>query len=343
MTMNHAEPEQVEASTMNPLCCGTRAVDASMLTASCPAKLNVFLEVRGKRADGYHELETVMLRTSLCDQLLVRRVPGTGLSLRFSDATPESLRAGVPLDESNLILRAAMMVRNLVNFPCGAEFILHKRIPPESGLAGGSSNAATALLLCRQFWNAPLSDTQLHFIAAALGSDINFLLSGFPAALCSGRGEQVTEIPLSRDLFFVALRPKKGNSTAEVFRQTELSSELKSPTELIERLRQAERIDLSNVMFNRLTAAGRAVNAEMDQLICRLESVLRRPVQMSGSGSTVFVAAQTMTEARQVQSLVRDRLRLSSWLLEVPRKLDIPARQSSEGQECPSWDYSSLR
>lgn len=331
MTQDRLEIDTHQSPASNQLCCGIRAVDDSMLTAPCPAKLNMFLEVLGKRPDGYHELKTVMLRTSLCDQLSIRRTSGTGVSLRFSDSTPEQLRRGVPLDESNLILRAAIMVRNIVNFPCGAEFILHKRIPPESGLAGGSSNAATALLLCRQFWNAPLPDTQLHSIAAALGSDINFLLSGFPAALCSGRGEQVSEIPLGRDLFFVALRPKKGNSTAEVFRQTQLSSELKSPTELIERLRQSERLDLSDVMFNRLTAAGRAVNAEMDQLMRRLESVLRRPAQMSGSGSTVFVAAQTMTEARQVQSLIRDRLRLSSWLLEVPRRLDILVRQSSLG------------
>jgi 4-diphosphocytidyl-2C-methyl-D-erythritol kinase len=102
-------------------------------------------------------------------------------------------------------------------------------------------------------------------MAASLGSDINFLLSGFSAALCSGRGEQVQEIPLGRDLYFVALRPKKGNSTAEVFRGTVLQQELKSSGQLVDQLRQAARADISSVMFNRLTAAARRVNAEMDQ------------------------------------------------------------------------------
>ncbi|MFN9720251.1 MAG: 4-(cytidine 5'-diphospho)-2-C-methyl-D-erythritol kinase [Planctomycetota bacterium] len=295
-----------------------------MLTASCPAKLNVFLEVLGKRADGYHELETVMLRTSLCDQLSVKCTSGTGLSLRFSDATPSDMQQGIPLDESNLILRAAAMVRSAMYLPQGAEFILHKRIPPESGLAGGSSNAATTLLLCRELWNAPLSDAQLHSMAASLGSDINFLLSGYPAALCSGRGEQVREIPLGRDLYFIALRPRRGNSTADVFRATGLSGELRSSASLIDCLQAASGADMIPLMFNRLTEAGRRVNFEMDQLMSRLNAVTRRSVHMSGSGSTVFIAVSGRAEAVQLQNQIRERLRLPSWLLHVPRAVERP-------------------
>jgi 4-diphosphocytidyl-2-C-methyl-D-erythritol kinase len=280
----------------------------------------VFLEVLGKRSDGFHELETVMLRTSLCDQLSIRKTSGTGLVLRFSDSTPEHLRSGVPLDQSNLILRAAEMVRNVVSSPCDAEFVLHKRIPPESGLAGGSSNAATALVLCRRFWNAPLTDHELHVMAASLGSDINFLLSGYSAGLCRGRGEKVEEILPGHDLYFVALRPKKGNSTAEVFRETKVPMVTRSFDLLIERLRQPDRSTFSDLMFNRLTEAGRKVNDEMDLLMRRLESLFRQPVHMSGSGSTVFLAASTMVEAQKMQVLIRERLRCSAWLLVVPRE-----------------------
>ncbi len=88
MTNGDHLPGSISSSTDVRLCCGFRASGADMLTASCPAKLNVFLEVLGKRADGYHELETVMVRTSLCDQLSMRRTAGSGISLRFSDATP---------------------------------------------------------------------------------------------------------------------------------------------------------------------------------------------------------------------------------------------------------------
>ena len=202
--------------------CMAKDSSNTVLTISSPAKLNVFLEVSGKRPDDYHELETVMLRTSLADQLTIRRTDSESLTLRFSDATPESMRVGIPLDGQNLILRAAEAVRKRVGSSSGAEFILHKRIPPESGLAGGSGNAAAALLGCRQLWKETLPDAELHEIAATLGSDINFLLSGHRAAVCRGRGEIVEPIALNRRLYFVAVRPRRGNSTAEVFRAATL-------------------------------------------------------------------------------------------------------------------------
>ena len=128
-----------------PDCGGNAAV--SGLTLAAPAKLNVFLEILGKRPDGFHELETVMLRTQFADQLTVHPTSSAELTLQFSDATPDHLQTNIPLDGRNLILRAAAAVRDLLGVTTGARFILHKRIPPESGLGGGSSNAATALLL----------------------------------------------------------------------------------------------------------------------------------------------------------------------------------------------------
>mgnify|MGYP000302158305 CR=1 FL=1 len=127
--------------------CGIDAESRHAITVASPGKLNAFLEVLGKRPDGYHELETVMLRTNLADQLTVRPNGSGTLLLRFSDATPEALRAGVPLDGRNLILKAAAAICDRVHQPFGAEFILHKRIPPQSGLGGGSGNAAAALMI----------------------------------------------------------------------------------------------------------------------------------------------------------------------------------------------------
>ncbi|MEJ7595676.1 MAG: hypothetical protein WKF77_29550, partial [Planctomycetaceae bacterium] len=170
-------------------CDGSPMRIASQLTLSSPAKLNIFLEVLAKRSDGFHELETVMLRTQFCDQLTFHPAPFSVLMLSLSDATPADMRSAIPLDESNLILRAARALQNATGTSFGAHMILHKRIPPESGLGGGSSNAATTLLGCRQLWNLNVSDDQLHAIAATLGSDINFLLSGASAAVCRGRGE----------------------------------------------------------------------------------------------------------------------------------------------------------
>jgi 4-diphosphocytidyl-2-C-methyl-D-erythritol kinase len=288
-----------------------------MITLSCPAKINVFLEVRGKRPDGYHELETVMLRTQFADQLTIRPIESDQLTLRFSDATSGALRAGIPMDERNLILKAADAVRKKTQISSGAEFILHKRIPPESGLGGGSSNAATALLLCRKLWQPDLPDDILHEIAASLGSDINFLLSGHAAAVCRGRGEIIEPITGARGFAFVALRPRSGNSTAQVFQATQQSGTLRSSERLVETLTRDRAGDLQAQIFNRLTTAAKQTNAEMAALMARLQGVLRRPVFMSGSGSTVFVVATGISDAKRIQTQIRETMHRSSWLLET--------------------------
>jgi 4-diphosphocytidyl-2-C-methyl-D-erythritol kinase len=302
--------------------CGYKSRSDNAVTLDCPAKLNVFLEVLGKRPDGYHELETVMLRTQFSDQLTARPTLFQELSLRFSDATTPQNRSGVPLDESNLILKAAEAVRKKLGVECGAEFILHKRIPPESGLAGGSSNAATAVLLCRQIWQpAPgvpsLSNADLHEIAAGLGSDINFLLSGVPAAICRGRGELIEPITLAGKFFFVAVRPKSGNSTASVFRATVLPAQCHKSSGVVSALAGQGSRRLQDVVFNRLTSAAQKTNPEMAALMVRLGKLTRRPVFMSGSGSTIFAITDSRNEAAQIQSQVKQTFHMTAWILET--------------------------
>ncbi len=309
-------------STPITMRCGYQSGSENPITMACPAKLNVFLEVLGKRPDGYHELETVMLRTQFSDQLTARPTLSPELTLRFSDATAAENRNGVPLDESNLILKAAAAVREKFGTRYGAVFILHKRIPPESGLAGGSSNAAAALLLCRQIWQPSpgtlsLSDADLHGIAAGLGSDINFLLSGVPAAICRGRGELIEPFLLARKLFFVAVRPKSGNSTAAVFQATVLQDQCLNSSAVVSVLSGQGSQRFQDVFFNRLTSAAKKTNHEMAALIVRLQRLASRPVFMSGSGSTVFVVAESRVEATQLQTQVKQTLHRTAWILET--------------------------
>lgn len=289
------------------------------LTLSSPAKLNIFLEVLGKRPDGFHELETVMLRTQFCDQLTFRPAQSSELTLCLSDATPADMCANIPLDETNLILRAARSLQKMLQHSSGKSFgthiILHKRIPPESGLGGGSSNAATTLLGCRQLWNANVSDDQLHAIAAALGSDINFLLSGSQAAICRGRGEIIEPIQLTRKLYFVALRPRTGNSTAAVFRRTELPGTPRSSKPLVNSIAQGTG-NLQSLIFNRLTDAASHLNPAMAALLKRIPQTMHRPAFMSGSGSTVYVVARGRVDAQSVADQLNTSCRLPVWILE---------------------------
>ena len=296
-------------------CDGSPVRLATQLTLSSPAKLNIFLEVQGQRTDGFHELETVMLRTQFCDQLTFQQTSSSELTLSLSAATPAGLRSGIPLDETNLILRAARALQKSVGRVCGAHIILHKRIPPESGLGGGSSNAATALLGCRQLWNVDVSDDQLHAIAATLGSDINFLLSGAIAAVCRGRGEIIEPIQLARKLYFVALRPRAGNSTAAVFGQSMIPAVPRSSKPLADSVAHGIG-NLQSLIFNRLTDAASKLNPAMAALLRQIPYSVHRPAFMSGSGSTVYVVATSRPDAQSVADQLKNSCRLPVWILE---------------------------
>jgi 4-diphosphocytidyl-2-C-methyl-D-erythritol kinase len=287
-----------------------------MITLSSPSKLNLFLEVLARRSDGFHELDTVMLRTQFCDTLSASPNDSGQLTLRFSAATVPAVTVGVPLDERNLILRAAAALRERCGVTAGADFILHKQIPPQSGLGGGSGNAATALLACRRIWNLHVSDHELHSIAASLGSDINFLLAGCRAAICRGRGEQIQPFSPAGPLFFLAFRPRQGNSTPEVFRNTALPSACRSSAPLVAALTNGQFADLPRLCFNRLTAAAVQLNPQMAELMARLQRLSSQPVWMSGSGSTVFLLCRSEPHLRQLhQQLLQHRL--PGWMLRV--------------------------
>ncbi len=264
----------------------------------------MFLEVLGRRDDGFHELETVMLKTQLSDVMHFRQTPGK-VTLRLSSKSRPSVRTVFPLDQSNLILKAASALQSYVGTQLGAEVTIQKRIPSEAGLAGGSSNAATTLLALNQLWGLGVSKTELHAIAAALGSDINFFVEDCRAAVCRGRGELIEPIPVNGVFQFVAVRPEAGNSTPAVFSKLQLPSSILQPDCVVEALRLGSSERLEAVVFNRLTKPAQDVNPGMKQLMCDVQSLTGRPVFMSGSGSTCFLIARSLREASRLSQRVR--------------------------------------
>lgn len=152
------------------------------LLVSAPAKINLHLEVLGLRPDGFHELAMVMQTLDLADQLRLKPSADGRISLRCS-------RSDLPTDGSNLIVKAAELLKARVGLPeLGASIELEKRIPIGAGLAGGSSNGAAALLGLNALWGCGFSQVQLLEMAAQLGSDMPFCLGG-GTQLCFGRGE----------------------------------------------------------------------------------------------------------------------------------------------------------
>ena len=159
----------------------------SSLSLRAPAKINLHLEVLGLRDDGFHELSMVMQTLDLADELTVESAPAGQVSLRCSD--PQ-----LPVDGSNLIVKAAELLRRHCGRPeLSAQLSLSKCIPIGAGLAGGSSDGATALLLLNRYWDLQLSAAELQALAAQLGSDVAFCLQG-GTQLCFGRGERLESI-----------------------------------------------------------------------------------------------------------------------------------------------------
>lgn len=262
-----------------------------------PAKLNLFLEVKGRRDDGFHELETVMVRTSLCDEIKV--ATGTDNNSSLTVTGNSGLASRVPTDASNLILQAADAFQAAAGFNTGWNIQLQKVIPIEAGLAGGSSNAATTLLALNQLTGQPLQKDGLHEIAASLGSDINFFVEDCTAAVCTGRGEEVDSFQMTKTFYFVVARPSKGNSTPAVFRQLTHQSELNSAADVVSALQSGSIEDLEAAIFNRLLVPACELNGDMADLIKQMEATCQRPVAMSGSGSTCFVCCEDEADAAE--------------------------------------------
>ncbi|MCU8013094.1 4-(cytidine 5'-diphospho)-2-C-methyl-D-erythritol kinase [Shewanella sp. SM74] len=173
-----------------------------------PAKLNLFLHVNGRRADGYHELQTLFQFIDYCDMLDFKVTETAELILH-------SNISNVVADSDNLILRAAKSLQQTTGFTGGAEIWLDKRLPMGGGLGGGSSDAATTLVALNTLWNTQLSTEELAKIGLKLGADIPVFIHGF-AAFAEGVGERLQAVNPGEPWYLI-IAPDAHVSTAEVF------------------------------------------------------------------------------------------------------------------------------
>jgi 4-diphosphocytidyl-2-C-methyl-D-erythritol kinase len=248
-----------------------------------PAKLNLMLRIVGRRSDGYHLLQTVFRFLDYGDELRIA-VREDGL-IRGLHALP-----GVaPADD--LTLRAARVLKEVTGTRLGADIELVKRIPFGSGLGGGSSDAATALLVLNDLWKTGLKRERLQAIALGLGADVPVFVFG-ESALGEGIGEALTPIALA-PAWYVVLTPAVSVGTAGVFAHPELK-------------RDSKTIKIQSFSVGGL--AHYAVN-DLESLVCRLYPDVARhldwlkqhgPALMTGSGAAVFASFATEAAARRV-------------------------------------------
>jgi 4-diphosphocytidyl-2-C-methyl-D-erythritol kinase len=186
-----------------------------MLEKASGCKVNLLLNILGKRADGYHDLETLMHPVGLCDRLTFERA-GAGIQLSCSDPS-------LPVNPKNLVVQAAGLFAKAVGLGPGEGIRIHlqKNIPVAAGLGGGSGNAAITLLALNELFDHPLPAAKLEELAAALGSDVPFFLQTRPA-LATGRGEIIQPLdafPALRGVYFVLVHPGFGISTPWAYQQ----------------------------------------------------------------------------------------------------------------------------
>lgn len=264
------------------------------LSARARAKLNLFLEVPGKRPDGYHNIDSVFVEIDLGDTVQGRVVDGGGIRLRCD--TP-----GLPTGEENLVvkavraLRAACEARGIPGASAqGLELQLHKRIPVGGGLGGGSSDAAAALLLANELWGCGLGEEELLPLAATLGSDVPFFLRG-GACRCTGRGdvlEPVASFP-ERIAFGLAI-PSFPSLTADAYKNLRLPhpNETRSAQPFIKAMANGKMGAMRTHSFNRFEETVFQALPQLGKLHGELEALLRHPVRMSGSGSALWFFAE---------------------------------------------------
>ena len=272
------------------------------ITRKAPAKLNLTLRITGRRDDGFHEIDTLMLPLAGLHDVLTYE-PATGLHFTCSDA-------GLPVGDDNLVVRAARGFADAAGVEAGVRIYLEKHIPSGAGLGGGSSDAAATLRALQEMHGAPLDADALHALAAELGSDVPFFLQDGPAR-CTGRGEIVSPAPnaFSGPLPVLLLKPRFPVATVDAYRRVLDPSLPRIPGIPMDPC-EIDGLTLVNDLERPVFAKHRFLAELKLWLTERPES---RAAMMSGSGSTVFAILNPGCDAETLIRAARHELDATLW------------------------------
>lgn len=255
------------------------------ITLNAPAKINLYLDVLGRRADGYHEIESIMQTVSLCDVIDVT-LADSGITLTASEDT-------VPLDEKNLAHKAARLFYSHTGIDGGAKIHIEKRIPVSSGLAGGSTDAGATLKALNELYGFPVSNDELLALGARLGADVPFCMEG-GCVLCRGIGEKMQKIEPMTPFTVVIARGGEGVSTPAAYRMLDerFGEFLARPFSDVQRTISAVEMDDLNALSLSVFNVFESVVLEGHKEASLYKGVLQDNgalvSMMSGSGPAVF-------------------------------------------------------
>ena len=282
------------------------------LEKKSPCKVNLILNILGRRPDGFHELETVMQPVNLCDEMVFERA-GAGLQLTCSH--PE-----LPVDSKNLVHRAATAFLAAANISDGVKIHLQKNLPLAGGIGGGSANAAVTFTALNELFGSPLPPEKLHELAAALGSDVPFFLYDQPA-LATGRGEKIQTLenfPALRSKAFFLVHPGFGISTPWSYQNLArfpeaLNSKSGRATELVSLLQAGDLKAAAAEFFNSLEAPAFNKFPVLELYKEFLRENGAEVALMSGSGSTTFAIAENLAAAETLAEKFKSQFGDRGW------------------------------
>lgn len=292
------------------------------------AKINLGLEVLGLREDGYHEIITLFQTVDLRDRL-VFRLRADGQIFVSGD------RTDLPWGESNLIYRAALLLKNESGSPKGVEIEVNKNIPPGRGLAGGSSNAALTILVLNRLWQLNLSVERLLFLAASLGADIPYFFYG---GLCLGRGkgEKLDPLPDLPQRWVLLVIPDFPVSTAMVYRELDRQEEFLTSRDKASKIIQfseAKDISLLRHLENDLELVTFKIYPQLAEIKQEIANSGAELSMMSGSGSAVYGLFADRSQAQQ--AVDRFQTRYQVFLVETVGR-ELYRRKLITGAS-PNW------
>ena len=247
------------------------------------AKVNLSIDVLGKREDGYHLVEMIMQTIDLYDKLKITEIEENSILIKSNSLD-------IPLNEDNIMYKAVNLLRDQFNIEKGIEISIEKNIPVAAGMAGGSSNAAAVLVGLNKLWNLGLSESELKDIGLKLGADVPFCITG-GSALAEGIGEELTNIKgLPEDLNIVVCKPNIFVSTKEVYQSLNMDKVKRRPKnkELIDALQKEDVKFISENMVNVLEEVTSLKYSEIGQIEDIMIKNKALGSMMSGSGPTVF-------------------------------------------------------
>lgn len=274
------------------------------ITLKSRAKINLSIDVLGKRQDGYHLVEMIMQTIDLYDLIEINEKDNDQITIK-------STSDEIPLDCNNLVYKAANLIKKTFNINKGVEIHIKKNIPVAAGMAGGSSNAAAVLVGLNKLWNLNLSNQQLEKIGLKLGADVPFCING-GAVLASGIGEELTPIKgLTKYVCILVCKPDLFVSTKEVYECIDSKDIDKRPNNkfLIECLKNEDTRQLAENMFNVLEGVTMDKHPVIQQIKDIMTNNRALGAMMSGSGPTVFGLYENREDAVKCKAILEKQFK----------------------------------